>query len=108
MLKGHTLWTSIMNTLNSDGCFSDRMPLVHSETGSVVRVKDADEIQCLLLGDDGDVAGGEDGQKGPGSLADRFGDFFKKDVKADRPEGGGKGKARGEDSAGGNKKKSNQ
>merc|ERR1719183_901793 len=58
MLKGHKLWTSIMNNLSSDGCFSDRMPLVDKETGSVVQVNSPEEIQELLL--DGDSPGQDD------------------------------------------------
>jgi hypothetical protein len=111
MLKGHKLWTSIVDTLQSDGCFSDRMPLIESETGCVVQVKSAEEIQCLLL--DGDGAGDDEGdsptQKAGGSLADRFGDFFNT-----KPSTSGKGKSRGRgrgDDGGGEgpaKKKSSQ
>merc|ERR1711976_36732 len=59
MLKDHPLWKSIINTMRSTGSFGERMPLVDSETGTVVEVSSAEEISALLL--DGSDAGDDDG-----------------------------------------------
>jgi len=83
MLKGHTLWTSIINGLRSEGCFSDRMPLIDKDSGATVQVKSAEEIECLLL-DGGDPAEPEV------PAYDRF-----SCLKDDPPLGSAKGKSRG-------------
>jgi len=102
MLHGHTLWRNIMDTLRSDGSFGDRMPLVDSESGAVVKVKSPDEIHALLLGDDADDFGrgnrsSGDG-KAPSQVADRWAGLDQDDPPA--ADAGGKGRKRGKDNNG--------
>lgn len=89
MLHGHKLWTRIIDTLNKDGCFDDRIPLVDQETGEIVKVKSGEEISALLLGDD---AGALGDTKAP--VAERWAGLDQDDR---TPNDAGKGRKRPKD-----------
>lgn len=102
MLKGHKLWSSIIDDLRSDNSISDRMPLIELESGGIFQAGNADDISVLLddpLFASGGGHGGNDGR----DVADRWADLGKED----KPKGKGrndKGSGKGADS----KKKSPQ
>jgi len=93
MLAGNKLWSAIIDELQSDESFGDRMPLLEYTTGGVFEVKSSDDISCLLedplyeTGGEGETIGGfEFDRKGGGRggrVADRWAELDK-----DRGRGG--------------------